>query len=884
MCGALPRRFRIVTSEHITTGSLRRGPRSSVFISYAHEDLMVARRVQGELTGLLRSNLGRPLIRAIRDESHLAPGADLPERVHRLLASADWLVVVLSRHSAASVWVRDEVRHWIHVLGREERLLIVNVESDLTYDPLDGLSAPWLPHEVARDLSPLPLCEDLPPAALAAEATVHRVVVRLAAAIRGVSPEAIASEERSLRRRRTRLAFGVAAVFGVLALLSLLAGVAALRSRDEARASDHANLAAFLGSQALLELPDRPDLAADLAAASWQADPSHETWRRLLGISDDLPADLTAIRLPLASVRTGSATYSPDGRWVAVVGDQTDGAEASVLVVATTHDSSAETRVISRGRNIRDAIWLKSDRLVVLLERPNGPQEQVQVISAQGDALGPAVAVPEGAYGLEAAGPHQFLMVSGDEQVEVDDFRVSEGNRIRLQRTIALPGYYADGYGLGLRADPEVGRYWAAGRTVLSGRLDGGPATEWVPEAGSLGLPARVGRPWNIDNDTLIVGSYGTEEGTQRGGSLYWLRRQHGSVAIEDTFSVGGNSLSGLCVTRDGGDPIGVATAAVGERIALAYGHDFSQAYRLIDVVSVACSDVGVTSWVTADGLLLTVDGRMLGEYGGAEWLSAPDHFYTTSESPISAIRAPFAGADFDADQSPLADTALDVGGSAARLVSGDTLVAKSIEDGGSTLSRLRPARLSMTSCLAVDVTMSQPTDGPFAVVGEEIRDGVFSGEGCPDWEVRATDRDIGGDGERELELWHRGRATPIGDITAALVDVENGFLVIRRSWDRDERIYATDSDLTAPLGSLPKPDTALGSVMVSYDGGLVAELVDIVDLQSNESAADFVVFPVTPEALVSSMCGAYGTGILGTLDQDPLLRHVSQPGCDVGD
>lgn len=173
----------------------------TVFISYSHSDIDVARSVHRELTALLRSPLWRSRLQVLRDETTMAPGSDLPGRIQGMIDRADWYVLLLSPASARSDWVRQELEHWMSQPGRDKRILVVALAGGLHWDDDNGLTATWLPPALARLFASEPYYLTLDPSARSDRTVIRGVADKMAAAVLRKTPDEIAGEERRVMPR-----------------------------------------------------------------------------------------------------------------------------------------------------------------------------------------------------------------------------------------------------------------------------------------------------------------------------------------------------------------------------------------------------------------------------------------------------------------------------------------------------------------------------------------------------------------------------------------------------------------------------------------------------------------------------------------------------------
>lgn len=94
-----------------------RSKRPQVFVSYAEADRAIARQVSGTLqsAGLLAWN----------DAWELAPGDSVVKRIQESLSSSDMLLVLLSRSSVTSRWVRSELSAALSMELRERAITVI---------------------------------------------------------------------------------------------------------------------------------------------------------------------------------------------------------------------------------------------------------------------------------------------------------------------------------------------------------------------------------------------------------------------------------------------------------------------------------------------------------------------------------------------------------------------------------------------------------------------------------------------------------------------------------------------------------------------------------------------------------------------------------------
>jgi tetratricopeptide (TPR) repeat protein len=187
------------------------------FISYSHTDEKVVQRLHRDLEafrlpGRAPTGPRYPLRPVFRDRDELASSSDLGDTLIQALTASDNLIVVCSKHSAASQWVNAETEHFLS-LGRADRIYAVSVESPPVFPPAFA--------EHGRE----PLAADL----------LHdgrrATVLKLAAGMLGIPYDGLRRRHEQRRQRRL-LAIASAATAGLI-LTSGLA-IAALIARDRA--------------------------------------------------------------------------------------------------------------------------------------------------------------------------------------------------------------------------------------------------------------------------------------------------------------------------------------------------------------------------------------------------------------------------------------------------------------------------------------------------------------------------------------------------------------------------------------------------------------------------------------------------------------------------
>lgn len=837
----------------------------TVFISYSHSDIDVARSVHRELTALLRSPLWRARLQVLRDETTMAPGSDLPGRIQGMIDRADWYVLLLSPASARSEWVRQELEHWMSRPDRGQRVLVLALAGGLHWGN-DGLTATWLPARLARLFASEPYYLTLEPSSRGDRSAVRDVAAKMAAAVLQKTPDEIAGEERRVHRVRVRLLLAVAVFMSLMTVVAVATGGLALVSQRRAQRNEVASFASYLGAQAQLRAPERPDLAAEAAVAAWKLNPSTSQWGQLLDVSGRLPSGLTAQRLPVTDPRAAPQAFSPDGSRYAVLGVPTEAAADSDvrrLVIAPADGATDPVVVDSEaGVSFTSAAWLDDGHVAVLSQsRSDTGTSQIflQILSADGEFVTSA-SLPDvvpGELDLQRAGDGQVLFVD-DRSVRLLEVQTDGLGQVYRR---PLPSVLQDQlYGIALYTDPERALFWMTGGSlydVFVGDLPTGAVRSWTGDRQLTGLEtgggvAAAGRLWAVDPDHLVVSSQASEESSFSGGSAFVLERQSDSVRVSSSVGTGA-SVSGMCVA--GRSERVLSAAAYGERLLqvsvgpAGFGQQKSE--PLSRVLDVGCSESGRTVFLTADGLALSADGELGAERSGVTWLWLPQGSYQ----------------DYNDDDRWLSTSVVRTWPGGSRLVSGDTGVNATSRPSGQG-GRQAPER-RVSACLSVmrDRSRDGASPGPLAALVGSM-EGVDRVVGnCPEWEVRESSTG-------SMSLWHDGRPTSVEGFGRLALDATAGILV-SDTLDGTVEVRSIRDGEPILVGRVPmRSGSFLTKAFMLYEGGYLVIDVDGYEMQSAETGAEFIALPVGADALVDYLCESYATGSL-----DDLAREPSFPG-----
>lgn len=345
-------------------------PGFDAFISYGHAaDGKLAPALQTGLQRFARPWHKRRALRVFRDDTGLSVNPDLWGSIRAALDDAEWCILLASPQAAQSVWVNQELEHWL-ATRPQGRILPVLTEGTLVWDParsaFDPERSTALPRALQGYFEAEPRHLDLTWARDETQldlrhARFRDAIADLAAPIHGVAKDELESEDVRQHRRAVRVRRASFAGLAVLLVLALTAvGVAVgqrNRAQHEARVSDSQRLAiqaqtltgsqldrALLLSVAALDLDDstasRQGVLAALGAQP-QLEAFDHRFGSTLGAMGKAPdrqgfvvgdqdgtmrtwdgADAIGPRVQAGVGSLLDVVYAPDGRRVAVSGDR----------------------------------------------------------------------------------------------------------------------------------------------------------------------------------------------------------------------------------------------------------------------------------------------------------------------------------------------------------------------------------------------------------------------------------------------------------------------------------------------------------------------------------------------------------------------------------
>jgi len=309
--------------------------RYDAFLSYSHgADSRLAPLLQRALERLGTPWWRRAALQVFRDDASLPASAALWPDIEAALGRSRHLVLLASPSSAASPWIDREVRWWL--AHREPSTLFIAVTAgEIVYDAsradFDFARSTCLPAALQGVFAREPHWVDLRPARLAEAPSLRDTRLRgpalsLAAALRGVSKDALENADLRQQRRALLTALGGAAVLAGMAVVALLAMGTARSESEAARVARLQAESRRLAAEASLQMESRSDSsrgvaieAATLKAAiAWRLAPTDEARAALRRIADETPGVVRVLRQHTSQIdkllfsRDGQVLFSAD--------------------------------------------------------------------------------------------------------------------------------------------------------------------------------------------------------------------------------------------------------------------------------------------------------------------------------------------------------------------------------------------------------------------------------------------------------------------------------------------------------------------------------------------------------------------------------------------
>ena len=250
------------------------------FISYSHHDHATAAALCRELERFAKPWYQAQALRVFRDEESLSVDP-LETSIGAAIKDSQNFLLIGSRDAAASKWVGREVELWCQNEARGKLLLVVT-DGIIAWDPeaktFDWGASTALPPALREFdvFSEEPLWIELPWArSNEADLSVDNhdfwlAVAKLAASIRGVRTDEIASYADREHRRTVQTARLAALALLLLLVLAVAAAAIAMVKRNEAIAQRHTAVSRALASEAVSSMSAGLDQGAMAAVAAYR--------------------------------------------------------------------------------------------------------------------------------------------------------------------------------------------------------------------------------------------------------------------------------------------------------------------------------------------------------------------------------------------------------------------------------------------------------------------------------------------------------------------------------------------------------------------------------------------------------------------------------------
>jgi WD40 repeat protein len=306
------------------------------FLSYSHAaDDLLAPRLQSGLQRFAKPWWKRRALRVFRDEASLSANPHLWSSITDALDDSEWFVLLLSPDAAESVWVNREIDYWVEHKD-PGRILPVVTDGEFGWEVGD-VTGNAVPESLRGVFSEEPRWVDLRFARTETQLDLRHVrfrdtVADIAAAIRGIPKDDLASEEVRQHRRTIRtawtggiaiLALGVAATVGAIVAFNAQQDAEELAIEVQNRAE--VATARELAASATGALESDPQLAILLALEGIRATPEPQR-EPLEALHRALQSNRVRTQLPWESYEALTASglaaaVDPKGDLVAVSGD-----------------------------------------------------------------------------------------------------------------------------------------------------------------------------------------------------------------------------------------------------------------------------------------------------------------------------------------------------------------------------------------------------------------------------------------------------------------------------------------------------------------------------------------------------------------------------------
>ncbi len=272
--------------------NLAHNKKYDAFISYSHTDREFATQIQKsiETLGLPFYKKWQTNVHIFRDERKIPLSGSLTDQIVNGLKNSNYLIVIASKNSAASKWVKEEIIQW-HKLNYDEEGFITNfnfvliddvVEWDYQNQDFNKLKTTALPSFETKLFKSLPIWGNIGQYILQGKVDKNNAyyqweIAKIKALLLGKKPDEII-KEALVAKRAFRVAIGI-----TILMLSFLT-VFALFQRNDALREKAIAESRYLAIIAQRLSLDDPELANLLAIEAYEIWPTDEAYSLLLNL------------------------------------------------------------------------------------------------------------------------------------------------------------------------------------------------------------------------------------------------------------------------------------------------------------------------------------------------------------------------------------------------------------------------------------------------------------------------------------------------------------------------------------------------------------------------------------------------------------------------
>jgi hypothetical protein len=218
-------------------------PEYQAFISYKHNKMLP---VAGNIAKALRA-YARPIFTPppliFRDEDYLVPNNSLPKLIRQGLHDSQFLILIASPAAAASPWVQEEIMIWCEELKRQDQLIIVLTEGEISFDfktkKLNWEQTDALSGILSQFIDEIPLFIDFRDVQRIeqldlADPDFKKAINAITARLRGIAPDDMTGDEVRVYRNNKRIRNTGIIVLIALALIAIWFGFEANKESKRA--------------------------------------------------------------------------------------------------------------------------------------------------------------------------------------------------------------------------------------------------------------------------------------------------------------------------------------------------------------------------------------------------------------------------------------------------------------------------------------------------------------------------------------------------------------------------------------------------------------------------------------------------------------------------